>query len=1060
MRDSKGDPAGLFKGLWQCREASEKEVILYFVYSPPPVSVDALVSLSGASAVAVLDTMERLRKAKLACEKKGHRKGVYFRPDNVNLASVVQNCVPANEARRVARKVLEYYDVYSHLTEEQTLMLADLYRTFGKNGEGSRHIKTAAAILQRSGHKEKALEYYDCLLRTFAHQEPSDAKAEDFLDGAIGRTSIVIRRAPVQEQIALLTEAESLATRYKKFSYLPMIKLYLGRLFQDSGNTGRASRCIGQALKLLQASGDPAVLRSASPLVSEYLIWKGLFAEATLRYEEMVGDVERFGEDEAVLAASGMVGGAHVLCGRIARGLGMIDAVRTKARSLGFEDVVRSCDAATAFCFLELQKIPEAETYIDKVLSVPEEVLGPHLVWLARNCRAYLRCLNEDYEGAFESVRMGHALSRAMGPTFYVGLWPFDVLSILESKGFTSEAIDLDAELDKVLRSDNIYLKGVALRYRALRNIKRDGSMKGVTADLLGSERCLERSGAQIQLARTRIALSHYCRDRRNEKVAQSYLAKALAFLSTIDRDLVPRDLLEFIPKEGKVEFMLEKLTKINQSLGTTRDASSFLDRVLNVAMDFTLAMRGAFMEADGSDDLRVVASRNLDPSVLRHKDSQKVKAALLHAIRNGVELVDMGRETKELRSDSYQVASGVRLITCMPAKLDSTTLGYLCLDNRLSNRPFSAEELPFLRMLCSQIAVGLADIRLHEKLKEQLDRFEDENIYYKREMGVADVTPEIVGESEAMKTVLRQTRDVAMTGSSVLILGETGVGKELVAKAIHNWGEHAKGPFISVNLATLPQELVASELFGHEKGAFTGAHQQSKGRFELADGGTIFLDEIGDTPLSVQVKLLRVLQEGAFERLGSATPIRSSFVVIAATNKDLRAEVAQKIFREDLYYRLNVFPIYIPPLRERKDDIPLLTRHFIAKFNKKRGKQIRQIHPQEMRKLIDYDWPGNVRELEHVIERAVVLSDGKSIGFPDLGGTLDKKASERRRMVVLADVERDHITKILRETGWRESGSSGAAALLKLNVSTLRFRMKKLGIKKPASAAYSRRRR
>jgi transcriptional regulator with GAF, ATPase, and Fis domain/tetratricopeptide (TPR) repeat protein len=1064
MRDSKGDPTRLFKALWHCREASEKEVILYFVYSPPPVSVDALISLSGASAVAVLEVMERLRKAKLACEKKGHRKGVYFPPDNVSLASVVQDYVPADEARRAARKVLEYYDGYSHLTEEQTLMLADLYRTFGKNGEGSRHIKAAAAIVQRSGQKEKALEYYDCLLQMFTNEEPTEVRAGDFLDGAIGKTSIMIRRAPVKEQIALLTKAEKIAMNHKKFSYLPMIKLYLGRLFQDSGDTRSASRCIEQALKLLQKNGDPAILRSASLLVSEYLIWKGSFAEATLRYEEMVGDVERFGEDQAVLLASGMVGGAHFLCvggahflcGRIARGLGLIDAVRAKARSLEFEDVVRSCDAVTAFCLIELQKIPEAETYIDKVLSAPEEVLGPHLLWLATNCKAYIRCLNEDYEGAFESVRLGHEFSRVIGPTFYVGLWPFDVLSILESKGFTSETFNFDAELDKVLRSDNIYLKGMALRHRALRTTKRGGSVKAVAADLLASESYLERSGAQAQLARTRIALSYHYQVQGDEKAAQSYLTKASAFLSMIDRDLVPRDLLEYAPQEEKVGFMLEKLTKINQSLGTMRDVSSFLDRVLSVAMDFALAKRAAFIEADESDDLRFIASRNLDPSVFKHEDAQEVKAALLHAMRNGVEVVEMVRERQEVHSSSYSVES-VRLIICMPARLDSTTFGYLCLDNRLNNRPFSAEELPFLRMLCSQIAVGLADIRLHEKLKEQLDRFENENIYYKREMGVADGAPEIVGESEAMKTVLSQARHVAMTGSSVLIFGETGVGKELVAKAVHNQGTHAKGPFISVNLATLPPDLVASELFGHEKGAFTGAHQQSKGRFELADGGTIFLDEIGDTPLDVQVKLLRVLQEGTFERLGSAKPIRSNFTVVAATNKDLRVEVAQKTFREDLYYRLNVFPIYIPPLRERRDDIPLLTRHFIAKFNKKLGKQIRRVHPQEMRKLIDYDWPGNVRELEHVIERAVVLSDGKSIGFPDLNSTLDKEASGRRRMVALHDIERDHIVKILHETEWRESGPGGAAALLELNVSTLRFRMKRLGIKKPASAAYSR---
>jgi transcriptional regulator with GAF, ATPase, and Fis domain len=1035
--------------LRRCDEP-ERELILLFCLLPPPTSVDTLVSLSHGSAVTALGAAEKLRKARLACEKKGHRKGVYFWPDDVSLAALVEECVPAGELRKAGRKIIEYYERFSHLSDEQTVMLADLYGHFGGVGEGSRHMKAAAFFMQRTGQKEKALAYYDRLFQAFAETDPTEATAEDFLDSVMGITTITMMRMAVDEQVRLLSRAEKLAGRYKKNSYLPMIKLYLGRLYQDAGNTAKAARYIAAALKLMQESADPAVLRSASPLVSEYLVWKGMFSEATLRYEEMVGDVEKFGESEAVLMSSQIIGLGHVLCGRVARGLGMIDAVRTKARTLGFVNVARLCDTNNALCLLELDKIPEAAELLRGLLSVPGDTLGPHNLWIVSDCMAYVHCINQRYQAAFESMEKAYELSRSIGRTCNVSSWRFQVLSILESKNLVSDTINFDSELKQVLSSDNVYLKGVAFRHKALCGMKRGVPGKEVLAHLFESERRLEQSGAQIQLARTRVALADYFRKQRKQKDAEYYLAKALSFLSAIDRDLVPRDLLEFLPREEKMEFMIERLTRINESLGTTRDASSFLDRVLNVAMDFTLAMRGAFMIAD-KDRIRIIASRNLDASSFG-SDTDKVGSIVLHAVRKGMELIDVEVEWKKLAPDAPPRVPLPGSMICMPARLGETVYGYLCLDNRLGNKHFSVDELPFLRMLCSQIAVGLADIRLHEELKEQRDRFEDENIYYKREMGIADATAEIVGESGAMKSVLAQIRDVASTGSCVLILGETGVGKELVAKAVHTLGRNAKGPFISVNLATLPPDLVASELFGHEKGAFTGAHQQTKGRFELADGGTIFLDEIGETPLNVQVKLLRVLQENTFERLGSARPIKSNFVVVAATNKDLLIEVQNKTFREDLYYRLNVFPIIIPPLRERKEDIAVLARYFLDKFTRKLGKHVRQIPPHEMRKLIDYHWPGNVRELQHVIERAVILSDGQRVVFPELRVASGKTTSATRSSdsLTLAETIRRRVEEVLRSTRWRVGGPQGAARILGLKPTTLFALMKRYGIERP----------
>jgi transcriptional regulator with GAF, ATPase, and Fis domain len=282
------------------------------------------------------------------------------------------------------------------------------------------------------------------------------------------------------------------------------------------------------------------------------------------------------------------------------------------------------------------------------------------------------------------------------------------------------------------------------------------------------------------------------------------------------------------------------------------------------------------------------------------------------------------------------------------------------------------------------------------------------------------------------------------------LIVGETGVGKELVAKAIHNLSGRREGPLIPVNLVSFPQELVASELFGYEKGAFTGAKERRRGRFELAGGGTLFLDEVADLPLPIQAKLLRILQEGTFERLGSEQSIRSNFRLIAATNKDLAKEVEKGRFRQDLFYRMNVFPIALPPLRGRKADIPSIASHLLDKYNQKMGKRIRRIPSQEMERLLHYGWPGNVRELEHVIERAVIISEGTSIDFSELdrlSGTA-VPGSDRESMR-LRDMERQHIKKALVVSGFRIYGPGGAAAKLDLKPTTLCSMMKRLGIGK-----------
>jgi len=338
-----------------------------------------------------------------------------------------------------------------------------------------------------------------------------------------------------------------------------------------------------------------------------------------------------------------------------------------------------------------------------------------------------------------------------------------------------------------------------------------------------------------------------------------------------------------------------------------------------------------------------------------------------------------------------------------------------------------------------------LAEVALHEikKLKEQL---EAERAYLQEEIKLEYNHENIIGKSNAINYVFYKVHQVAVTETNVLILGETGTGKELVARAIHGLSVRRARALVKMNCAALPANLIESELFGHEKGAFTGAHSRRLGRFEIADGATLFLDEIGELPLELQPKLLRVIEAGEFERLGSSATKKVDVRIIAATNRNLEEEVRKGRFREDLWYRLNIFPITMPPLRDRLEDIPLLVNFFVGIFSKRLGKSIEMVPLAVMNALQNYHWPGNIRELENVLERAVISSSGPKLRLVDELKKPRKNLTTTKR--TLKDVEREHIIRVLEQTNWKVSGKNSAAEILGLNRSTLRARMRKLNIR------------
>jgi len=427
----------------------------------------------------------------------------------------------------------------------------------------------------------------------------------------------------------------------------------------------------------------------------------------------------------------------------------------------------------------------------------------------------------------------------------------------------------------------------------------------------------------------------------------------------------------------------------------------------------------------------------------------ESTQSPCCQAITTGKPAVFRERDLKDMAASSPIAQDlldrGVKSFCSIPLLSHNRTLGALNIGRRQDDG-FTQEDVDLLGQVAQQVAIAVENALAYKQIAQLKDKLAEEKLYLQEEIQTEYNFEEIVGESAALKRVLKDVQTVAATDSTVLILGETGSGKELIARALHNLSDRKERTFVKLNCAAIPTGLLESELFGHEKGAFTGAIATKIGRFELADRGTLFLDEVGEIPLELQVKLLRVLQEQEFERLGSTRTIRVNVRVVAATNRDLTQLVEDQKFRSDLYYRLKVFPITVPALRERAEDIPLLVRHFAQKFAQRMKKRIETIPSEAMRALQFYPWPGNVRELENFLERAVILSSGTEL-FVQLSELKRPLNAVNGSITTLEEAEREHILKALRDSSWTIGGSSGAAAKLGMKRTTLQSKMQKLGI-------------
>jgi transcriptional regulator with GAF, ATPase, and Fis domain len=953
-----------------------------------------------------------------------------------------RDILPADEKQELHKRIADILlkELPDDNIKSQALSNHILYL---KNDEGGCQLLVRAGDnFLSSFHIEQALRCYAKALNDLLNcsgEEPDRL----FVETTIKYSKISTARHSPKEVISLLKKAVMRARKYSAKVPLALLEMHIAKNEWLLFHYPSALRHFENGWSLAKELKDPSLLRSAAIFRICFLYWHGRYREILNSYAEFVPEVENYPIGRFPLLALIIVGRCYAQNGQFTQGLGMLEAVRIHCQEKGDGYMAAQAEAAIGGVMLEVRHISDAIEHLTSSVegSVREGNRWIH-IWGALYL-AYAYYLSENMEQAAAYLNEFTQYSEDVHVTMRD--FPFFLelcLAIELNKLPRIQGISFEGELNKMIRSKNIFIRGIACRYKALFFQEQRMPNSKVLRLLNLSLKLLEESGHQIEAARSMIEITRLLLSSGEDRKAKETAVSAIKILSSYDMALIPDDFKPLI-KDTQGENLLAEIRNIGKEVVAIRDNKDLFQYIIATVNRVAGAERGAIMFFDDSanpSQFSIRASKNLTSSQIYDLNFQSSMKLI-----EEVSVTGKGRILERSVLDDYRSNNAILSCMAVPLILRGKVVGVSYHDNSLIRNAFKESDLDLLSYFASLAAFALENDKAREKIQRLSQELEKEKLFYEVQ-GLQNVRfDNIVGESPAIRRIFAQVEQVAATDSTVLILGETGVGKELVARAIHRLSHRRDTTLIRVDCNALPESLITSELFGHEKGAFTGATSRHVGRFELADKGTIFLDEIGDLLPEVQIRLLRVLQTKEFERVGGSETHQSDFRLLVATNRDLQKEVNEQRFRADLYYRINVFPINVPPLRERKEDIPQLAYHFLKMYSKKMGRNVDKIGKAEMDKLIEYDWPGNVRELEHIIEKAVILSSDTHLHVPQLyiSSTSPKAFS------TLRENERVYILSALQKTGWKVRGSGGAAELLEINPSTLESRMKRLGIQK-----------
>ena len=1030
------------KDLWKNLDSPHREILLLTALVPPPVSLDTILSVASLKAVTVFKAIEKFVQESVLDIYHPEGTGHYYFPDQADIVRILEEA--GEPAVRSAAAGLESHFL-TNFDEgpKKWLTLTHVRIMSNQNPARPDTVLKAAQYCLGIAQWEAAGCYLDYALSGLTSPCRTSEDKKTFIDIILGKISGQGHLIPLSEQKTLLEQARSYARQTGDESGQVRLDLIFARVCNSEGLQKRATELFDESWATAQRLGNEKLMKWAALASTDFLFWQGRVAEAVERYEKTIGNLEEISaSDGATLRACANLGWAYGMCGQTARGLGLIEAVRNAAEERGLGKVEIYADMMSVLTSLEARLLSEAERFLDRLLLRSEQELGHRFLWAAHAAQAFLRFTHGDLETSYDLQQKALEHSKRLGWPHHKGPWNFEYLDGLEDAGLMHPEMNYDSEVRRVLSWPDAYMRGVGFRCRAERTIKRNGSLQEAQKDLEMSLELLSKSGAKLELGRTQIAMGALLHRTGAKDRASRMLKDAWQVWSTVNEDVFPKDLRSHVAVEDRETLLVRTLVETGNTLGSIRDRQELLEGLITHTLRFSRAERAGFFQLQQDGRLELTAGRNLEKTTAESSAFEKQRGYIKQVAESGREFMSSPRIEGEECSQELSATWTV----CCPVCLGDRVLGVLFMDSNLTEPCFSPRDLPLLNAIGNQIAVALDNVSAYEEISRLRDRLEMENRFYRETLEGSLHFDEIVGNSKAIQRVFKLIEQVAYTDTTVLIMGETGVGKELVARAIHKNSPRSNGPFIPINTASLAEGLVSSELFGHERGAFTGAERARPGRFEIAEGGTLFLDDVDAVPGSVQAQLLRVLQEKEYTPVGSNRTVKADFRLLAATSQDLQELVDRRMFRADFYYRLKVFPIRIPALRDRKDDIPLLAQHFLEKFRTKLGKKIEGIATADMANLTAYPWPGNVRELKHVIERAVILSEGRKLALSSPARELPE---DEKGFPTFRDMEREHIMKALSLCRWKVSGKGGAARLLDLHPSTLTSKMDKLGIKR-----------
>src|SRR6056297_282345 len=900
-----------------------------------------------------------------------------------------------------------------------------------------------------SGDRESAWRHLQNIINQL-FECPANAERDTlFVSTAIqlANVSFVLGRS-FSGLIATLEKALGKAEDLGDRRSTAIIHLHLGRLFYFAEQRSNAMAFFEAGKNKAESLGDEDILTQAAEFIGLYYFLQGRFREAITYFERASKSFESEAEGR-VINPSGPLWLSYcaAFLGEFHRAIGTLDYYRRLAIKGADRELANTLRAVLGIILLSIKKHKEAYFHLSGALQEARATQNALAGYFAKGGLAFHHFIEGRYkeagdwieqtisDGAAAGLIHQYASPNVLETVFELNrrrLWDIPSLNFMD-------------EFTRIMREPNIHLRGVALWLKATQAMADAEPIPPIDALLNSSEDYLSRSGDPVQLGKTHLEMARLRLRTGDQENARTLAEKARKSFGSYVDVYFPDDLRPLLaiksdlgPHRTSSNELLDMFVDVIQDLAPSADFDKLLERTVRATNRFFGAERGGifWFRRHGTEKGPLLRGPcNLSQADVSAEAFKSNMALVLSAFRENRPQV-IHRKNQEMNP------SRVKAMLCVPFEVEGRPRGVLYHDNSYVEDCFDQFEKSQLIRMARWLTSYIDQIfefsrQLEQRTADHLSQFEKPDTY------------SIVTRSTEMANTLTQVDKIAASDSSVLILGETGAGKELLARRIHQQSRRLNHPLIIVDPTVLPESLVESELFGHEKGAFTGADRQKKGRMELAHQGTLFIDEIGEVPKSIQVKLLRTIQEKTMMRVGGTKTIFSDFRLVVATSRDLANEVAAGRFREDLYYRLNVIPITLPPLRDRKEDITLLAGHFLHRFATKYNRQGLELTKEHKAMLSAYNWPGNIRELQNVIERAVLLSrDGcLNLNLPD-----DKPSSNNRQIFAdlpaLDEMQRRYIRHVLSHTGGKISGPDGAAEILGMKRTTLHNRMKKLGLK------------